>query len=118
MLLRFITGPAGSLRSTSIRTQHGATAKGVTMDKQVSDPSQSTETSRRVAYIVLRFPTLSETFIVREIHALRDRGWQIDIYPLWRDNPEQVHPDVPPLCRRCPAQNRFRADPAPGRGLD
>lgn len=52
---------------------------------------------RRVAYIVLRFPTLSETFIVREIGALRARGWDIAIYPLWRDHPKQVHPDVPPL---------------------
>ena len=53
--------------------------------------------SQRVAYIVLRFPTLSETFIVREITALRARGWDIDIYPLWRHEPKQVHPDVPPL---------------------
>ncbi len=52
---------------------------------------------KRIAYIVLRFPTLSETFIVREINALRTRGWEIGIYPLWRDNPAQVHPDVPPL---------------------
>ncbi|HEX5164851.1 MAG TPA: glycosyltransferase [Thermomicrobiales bacterium] len=53
--------------------------------------------SQSVAYIVLRFPTLSETFIVREIHALRSRGWQVAIYPLWRDTPEHVHPDVPEL---------------------
>ena len=52
---------------------------------------------QRVAYIVLRFPTLSETFIVREIGALRERGWSIAIYPLWRDHPTQVHSEVPPL---------------------
>lgn len=55
------------------------------------------ERSRRVAYIVLRFPTLSETFVVREISALRALGWDVDIYPLWRDDPQHVHPDVPPL---------------------
>lgn len=53
--------------------------------------------SHRVAYIVLRFPTLSETFIVREIHALRDRGWDVSIYPLWRDDPDRVHADIPAL---------------------
>ena len=58
---------------------------------------QGSRVDQRVAYIVLRFPTLSETFIVREINALRDLGWQVDIYPLWRDHPDQVHPDVPPL---------------------
>lgn len=57
----------------------------------------ATAVPQRVAYVVLRFPTLSETFIVREINALRARGWDIDIYPLWRDNPDQIHPDVPPL---------------------
>lgn len=61
------------------------------------DPRPATPGSQRIAYIVLRFPTLSETFIVREIGALRARGWDIGIYPLWRDNPAQVHPDVPPL---------------------
>ncbi|HYI15783.1 MAG TPA: glycosyltransferase [Thermomicrobiales bacterium] len=54
-------------------------------------------TAPQVAYMVLRFPTLSETFIVREINALRDRGCDIGIYPLWRDQPAQVHPDVPAL---------------------
>jgi colanic acid/amylovoran biosynthesis glycosyltransferase len=58
---------------------------------------QGSRVDQRVAYIVLRFPTLSETFIVREINALRDLGWNVDIYPLWRDQPDQVHPDVPPL---------------------
>lgn len=53
--------------------------------------------SHRVAYIVLRFPTLSETFVVREINALRARGWQVDIFPLWRDHPEHIHADVPAL---------------------
>ena len=71
--------------------------KGTTLDERVTGGSSSDTSKRRVAYIVLRFPSLSETFIVREIHALRERGWQIDIYPLWRDNPDQVHLDVPPL---------------------
>jgi glycosyltransferase involved in cell wall biosynthesis len=70
---------------------------GTIVDRQADEHAQHEADGRRVAYVVLRFPSLSETFIVREINALRDRGWQIDIYPLWRDQPDQVHPDVPPL---------------------
>jgi colanic acid/amylovoran biosynthesis glycosyltransferase len=71
--------------------------RGTIVDSQADRQLQHATADRRVAYIVLRFPSLSETFIVREISALRDRGWQIDIYPPWRDDPDQIHPDVPPL---------------------
>lgn len=30
---------------------------------------------RRIGYVVPRFPKLSETFILREMDALEERGW-------------------------------------------
>jgi colanic acid/amylovoran biosynthesis glycosyltransferase len=36
----------------------------------------------KIAYLVSRFPHLSETFILREMDYLRKRGWQISLYPL------------------------------------
>ena len=37
----------------------------------------------RVAYIVSRYPRLTETFVVEEAHAVRRAGIEIDLYPLW-----------------------------------
>jgi colanic acid/amylovoran biosynthesis glycosyltransferase len=51
----------------------------------------------RVAYLVLRFPSLSETFVAREIAALRSMGWDIPIYPLWKEDPATIHDLVRPL---------------------
>jgi colanic acid/amylovoran biosynthesis glycosyltransferase len=49
-----------------------------------------------IAFIVWKFPSLSETFILNQITGLMDRGQKIDIYAL--DGPPAVHskthPDV------------------------
>ena len=33
-----------------------------------------------LAYVVNSFPALSETFVAREVEALRDRGMRVDVY--------------------------------------
>ena len=48
---------------------------------------------RRIAYVVSRFPLLSETFILREIEALADRGWEITLIPLLREESRVRHPE-------------------------
>lgn len=69
-----------------------------TPDLQLRGESADDPTiSLRVAYIVLRFPRLSETFVAREIAALLDMGWDVTIYPLWRDRTTTVHMLVKPL---------------------
>ncbi|MEX2640759.1 MAG: glycosyltransferase [Balneolales bacterium] len=35
---------------------------------------------RKIAYLVGRFPVISETFVINQITALLDKGYQIDIY--------------------------------------
>ena len=52
------------------------------------------DVNRRVAYIALQFPTLSETFVSNEIAGLLDLGWEIDVYPLWPDRSPIVHPQA------------------------
>ena len=47
----------------------------------------------RVAYVMSRFPRLTETFILYEILALRRRGLDVQIYPLLRERKTRVHPD-------------------------
>jgi len=48
----------------------------------------------RIAYMMSRFPKLSETFVLGEIVALERRGVRVDVYPLLRERAAIVHPDA------------------------
>jgi len=48
----------------------------------------------RIAFIVNRFPALSETFILNQITGLLDRGHEVDIYAYRRRNEPEIHADV------------------------
>lgn len=48
----------------------------------------------KIAYIMSRFPHLPETFILREMTALAESGWQISLYPLILQEQEIVHPEA------------------------
>lgn len=47
-----------------------------------------------IAYIMSRFPGLSETFILREMCALEELGWQLELYPLIVQNESIVHDEA------------------------
>lgn len=49
---------------------------------------------KRVAYIMSRFPGLSETFILREMCELAERGWQLELYPLVLQPDAVVHAEA------------------------
>jgi len=49
---------------------------------------------RRIAYVVSRFPKLSETFILREMDELEELGWRIDVYPFIHHIEAVRHPEV------------------------
>lgn len=44
-----------------------------------------------------RFPKLSETFVLYEIVALRELGYQVSVYPLIREHEQIVHDEVDSL---------------------
>ncbi len=48
----------------------------------------------KIAFIVGRFPVLSETFILNQITGLIDRGHEVDIYSLQPANNSKMHPGV------------------------
>ncbi len=48
----------------------------------------------RVAFVLDRFPLLSETFIVNQLAGLFDRGITTDIYSLYPGDTSQMHADV------------------------
>lgn len=51
-------------------------------------------TGPKVAYIMSRFPKLTETFILYEILALEQDGACVEIYPLLRERQSVTHPEA------------------------
>src|SRR5918992_949035 len=54
----------------------------------------------RIAYVVSRFPKISETFVLYEIVALETQGFRVDLYPLLRGKEVVVHPEARALTER------------------
>lgn len=55
---------------------------------------------QRVAYIMSRFPKLTETFVFLEILALEREGFCVEIFPLRRERATIMHPEVQNLVAR------------------
>lgn len=58
------------------------------------------ERRSKVAYIVSRFPKLTETFILYEMLAVEDGGLQIELYSLQREKTSVMHPEAAAYVRR------------------
>ena len=54
----------------------------------------------RVAYVMSRFPKLTETFILLEMSAVERLGAEVEVYPLLRERTSLVHPEAAPLVER------------------
>ena len=48
----------------------------------------------KVAYMMSRFPKLTETFILYEMLAMQQQGIQVEVYPLIREREEVMHPEA------------------------
>jgi glycosyltransferase involved in cell wall biosynthesis len=73
------------------------------LDRDRAQRSRGTALSKaplKVAYIMSRFPKITETFILYEILAVQRQGVQVEVYPLWRERTSVVHPDAVPLVER------------------
>lgn len=68
----------------------------------------------RVAFIVNKFPALSETFILNQVTGLIDRGHEVDIFADSPRSEEKVHEDIAryQLRERTFYYNRYRNTPA------
>lgn len=64
---------------------------------------------KKIAYILSRFPTVSETFILYEIIELRKLGMEIDIFPLIHQRGSVIHSEVETLAPRVHYYNYFSA---------
>jgi len=56
--------------------------------------TKNTATPQKLAYILSKFPKITEAFILYEIVELRNRGISVDIFPLFKTKEKTVHPEV------------------------
>jgi colanic acid/amylovoran biosynthesis glycosyltransferase len=54
----------------------------------------------KVAYVMSRFPKLSETFVLGEILAVEEHGVEVEVFPLLREREEIAHPEAAALSER------------------
>jgi colanic acid/amylovoran biosynthesis glycosyltransferase len=54
----------------------------------------------RVAYVMSRFPKVSETFVLNEILAVERAGAHVDVYPLLRERATVLHPGAAEVVAR------------------
>lgn len=72
----------------------------------VCEPSaEAAAAPRRVAYVMSRFPKITETFVLYEILALERLGHRVEIFPLMRARGPVRHAEAERLVKRA----RFRA---------
>jgi colanic acid/amylovoran biosynthesis glycosyltransferase len=72
------------------------------LDDRRSATAEAEHENRRlkVAYVMSRFPKLSETFVLGEILAVEEQGVEVELYPLLRERAEVMHPEAAALCER------------------
>lgn len=56
--------------------------------------------ARRVAYVMSRFPKLTETFILFEMVAAEEAGASVELFPLLREREAVVHAEARPFVER------------------
>src|SRR5215212_3195570 len=61
----------------------------------------------KVAYIMSRFPKITETFVLYEMLAMQQQGVQIELYPLQRERTKVMHPEAVPFVERAHFQPHF-----------
>ena len=59
--------------------------------------------SKKIVYIVSRFPHLPETFILREMIHLEKLGWEVELYPLVIQRQDLIHEEARPWLARAHA---------------
>ena len=62
--------------------------------------SRATDAKQKVAYMMSRFPKITETFILYEMLAVQQQGVPVEVYPLRREKTNVVHPEAVPFVAR------------------
>lgn len=65
-----------------------------------AQPGASRARSPRIAYVMSRFPKLTETFVLDEILEMERAGVAVEVFPLWRERADVIHPEARPVVER------------------
>ncbi len=100
MALYFVLGNWGTLLALADLAQGKKVARWdpVKHDKIKHDTLQTK--LPRLAYVMSRFPKITETFVLYEILEMQKRGLPVEIYPLLREHQHVAHPEAIDLCKR------------------
>jgi glycosyltransferase involved in cell wall biosynthesis len=93
----------GAHGSAAVRGKaNGQTAEGTepTAKSRREELSSDGPRQPRVAYIMSRFPKITETFILFEILAVEKFGITVEVFPLLRERQGVVHPEAAPIVDR------------------
>ncbi len=63
-------------------------------------PTSGRPGGAKVAYIMSRFPKITETFILYEMLAMEQQGVEVEVYPLLRERAAVMHPEAKPFVQR------------------
>jgi colanic acid/amylovoran biosynthesis glycosyltransferase len=78
-----------------------ALARAAARERRRPAPAAADVATRpAVAYVMSRFPKITETFILGEILALERRGMRVEVYPLLRERARLVHPEAAAVADR------------------
>jgi len=78
-----------------------ATTEQIIEQRVADQPARSVNTDRlKVAYIMSRFPKLTETFVLYEMLALQQQGVGVEIFPLINERAHVMHEEAKPFAAR------------------
>lgn len=84
------------------------TTEQTLQERMVEQPARSHSAAKlKVAYIMSRFPKLSETFVLYEMLALQQQGASVEIFPLINEHASVVHEEAKPFVARARYQPAF-----------
>ena len=90
----------GRCYESGMRPGQGGEVAGASAHGDKRDESEARAEPLKVAYVMSRFPKVSETFVLYEMLAVERRGASVELYPLLRERSEVVHPEAVRLVAR------------------
>ncbi len=73
--------------------------ENITEESQTYKSPQSTR-ALKIAYMMSRFPKITETFVLFEMREIERQGHQVDVYPLQRERTSVIHAEAEPYVKR------------------
>ncbi len=97
--------------AVKVDTENKSAPRGVpqVQVERMAPPAPAGQSGQRakIAYIMSRFPVITETFVLYEMQAIEEQGLQVELYPLQRERTEVMHPEARPFVARANFQPLF-----------